>query len=149
MGYIANFTPSRERTIRYRFDKFCRKVLSREAKSFFRAVKRICQHEVSLSWLGIEDAESYYTDVYPSEQHHFDTQGFVVQVENDVLASALAELPEESRDTILLYFFLGMKDEAISEKMGIPRSTVNYRRNSSLKKLKKRLEEIMDGKGRT
>lgn len=42
------------------------------------------------------------------DEHVFDVQGLPVVVTGDLLADALAQLPEGKRDVILLSYFLGM-----------------------------------------
>lgn len=154
MAHIDIFSPSQKRTIRYQFDKFCRKVLKNEALSYHRYVTRIRSREVTLTDLSIavdfsiEDIGPDCLDAYPSEQNQFFAQGQAIHIMNDHLAKALAELPQDARDIVLLSFFLDMKDIDISGKLGIPRSTVNYQRNAALRKLKKKLEGLRHGKGR-
>ena len=49
----------------------------------------------------------------------FEVQGLPVVVTGDLLADALAQLPEDKRDVILLSYFLGMTDREISEKLNV------------------------------
>ena len=51
------------------------------------------------------------------------------------------EVPEEKRDTVLLYYFFEMSDPEIAKLLNISRSTVQYRRTSSFELLKRYLEE--------
>ena len=154
VAHIEIFTPTQERKIRYQFDKFCRKVLKNEVSSYYRDLSRLHNREVSLTDLSVtanltvEDIGPNCLDAYPSEQHIFLTQGQVIPIKNDDLAKALAELPQDSRDIVLLSFFLDMKDIDISGKMGIPRSTINYQRNAAIRKLRKIMEGLRNGKGR-
>ena len=53
-------------------------------------------------------------------------------------------LPEEKRVTVLLDYFFNKSDVEISKQLDIPRSTVQYRRTSSFKWLKRFLEEHAD-----
>ncbi|WP_229720098.1 RNA polymerase sigma factor [Oceanobacillus neutriphilus] len=50
-------------------------------------------------------------------------------------------LSEEKRNLVLLYYFLHLSDEEISQRLIVPRRTVHYRRTSALKRLKRFLEE--------
>ena len=58
-----------------------------------------------------------------------------------LLAEALHSLPDEKRQAVLLYYFFDMTDVEIAELMKVPRSTVQYRRTSSIELLKRYLEE--------
>ena len=86
------------------------------------------------------------TDEYPSELTRFDVQGYSVGIKDDRLAEALASLPEERRDIVLLSYFLDMTDQEIADKLNSVRSTVQYKRTSSLKEIRKRMEVLEDGK---
>ena len=57
----------------------------------------------------------------------------------DLLADALAQLPEGKRDVILLSYFLEMTDREISEKLNIVHQTVSKRRLVTLKELREYL----------
>jgi len=87
----------------------------------------------------------YALDEYPSEAIHFDVQGYDIAIGNEKLANALASLPDDKRDIVLLAYFLDMRDQEIADKLNLVRSTVQYRRASSLKEMKQRLEVVGDG----
>ena len=54
-------------------------------------------------------------------------------------------LPSKKRDVLLLSYFLDMNDTEIAEKLKVVGATIHYRRTSSLKELKLRLEVKEDG----
>ena len=62
----------------------------------------------------------------------------------ELLAEALRTLPEEKRNAVMLYYFHDMSDADIAKLYSIPRSTVQYRRTSSLETMKQFLEERAD-----
>ena len=62
----------------------------------------------------------------------------------ELLAEALRTLPEEKRNAVMLYYFHDMSDADIAKLYNIPRSTVQYRRTSSLETIKQFLEERAD-----
>lgn len=139
-------TPSQKKTVRHQFDSFCRKVLREEARDYMRGLARQGEREVSLSELSEEQmARLYVLDEYPSEQFHFDVQGYDIAVKDEKLAGALAALSDEKRDIVLLAYFLDMTDQEIADKLNVVRRTVQYRRTSSLKEMKQRLEVVEDG----
>ena len=72
-------------------------------------------------------------------EHVFEVLGLPVVVAGDLLADALAQLPEGKRDVILLSYFLGMTDREISEKLNIVHQTVSKRRLVTLKELREYL----------
>ena len=57
------------------------------------------------------------------------------------LAEALKQLPEQSRNIVLMFFFLDMSDSEIGEKLNINRSTSYRHRRNSLEEIKKQLKE--------
>lgn len=71
-------------------------------------------------------------------------QSFVVggkEITAELLAEALHSLPDEKRETVLLYYFFDMSEREIAKYCNIPRTTVQTRRKSSMKLLKRYLEE--------
>lgn len=73
------------------------------------------------------------------DEYIFDVQGLPVVVNGNILADALAQLPEGKRDVILLSYFLGMTDREISEKLNIVHQAVSKRRHATLKELREYL----------
>lgn len=140
-------TPSQKKTVRHQFDSFVRKVLREEARNYIKHIARRSDHEVSLSELSEEQmTQLYVLDEYPSEQFHFQVQGIGVMVKDEKLADALTALSDEKRDIVLLAYFLDMTDQEIADRLSIVRRTVQYKRTSSLKEMKERLEVNEDGK---
>ena len=139
-------TPSQKKTVRHQFDSFCRKVLREEARDYLRELMRRAAHEVPLSELSEEQMERLYAlDEYPSEAIHFDVQGYDVAINNEKLADALTAWPDDKRDIGLLAYCPDMSDQEIADKLNMVRRTVQYRRTSSLKEMKQRLEVHEDG----
>ena len=69
--------------------------------------------------------------------------GKEIIVDNEQLATAL------SREVLLLYYFVGYRDEAIGRLYGRCRSTINSRRNIALKQLRKEWEKLEHEKQKT
>ena len=102
--------------------------------------------ETNLSELSeAELGQLYAMDEYPSDSTYFDVLEYRVGVKDERLAEALATLPSKKRDVILLSYFLDMNDTEIAEKLKVVGATIHYRRTSSLKELKLRLEVKEDG----
>ena len=80
-------------------------------------------------------------DEYESDYIVFDVCGIEIRVLDDELADALKVLSEKDRNIVLMYFFLGMSDAEIGDKMKIDRSTSFRIRKSSLDKIGKKLKE--------
>lgn len=80
-------------------------------------------------------------DLYFVEDKTFGVLDYAVYIENDDLAQAIAALPMDKRDIILLSYFLDMSDNEIAKLLNMVRSSVAYRRTSTLKLLK----ELMGG----
>ena len=68
--------------------------------------------------------------------------GKEVIVDDERLAIALSRLPKLKREALLLYYFVGYRDEAIGRLYGRCRSTINSRRNVALKQLRKEWEKL-------
>ena len=132
---------SHEEHKRHAFDSFCKKVLRNEARDYYDEMKRQRDREVSFSELSAQEMEMLFVmDKYPSEQFNFNVLGHEVAIESELIAQAIAALPDEKRDIILLAYFLDMTDGEIGEKLKLVRRTVQYKRTSSLQELKKIME---------
>ena len=71
----------------------------------------------------------------------FDVCGIEIRVLDEELAEALKQLPEQSRNIVLMFFFLDMSDSEIGEKLNINRSTSYRHRRNSLEEIRKQLKE--------
>ena len=111
----------------------------------YRDFGRKQKHEVSLDYLLSDTSfEPFITDNY-FEQYDkptvFVVKGQEIIVASERLADALSKLPAQRRAVLLMYFFLGYTDKEIGNVYGRSRSTANYWKLASLKKLRKELEE--------
>ena len=108
-----------------------------------RDTKQRQLREVTFSDLSpLEEDTLYVCDEYFADDEA--EQSFVVggkEITAKLLAEALCSLPEEKRETVLLYYFFDMSEREIAKYRNIPRTTVQTRRNSSIKLLKRYLEE--------
>ena len=134
---------SHEEHIRHTFDAFCKKVLRNEARDYLDELARQRNREISFSDLPVEVMEQLSVcDDYFADDRTFDVLGNTVQIASDELAEAIAALPKQKRDIILLSYFLDMPDGEIAKALTMVRSSVAYRRSATLKLLR----ELMGGK---
>ena len=131
---------SYEQRIQNQFGGFCVKVLKNEARYIQREYARRREQEKSLDDLTANELEQTASkDCYFNDEHVFEVMGIPVVVTGNLLADAIAQLPEEKRNVILLSYFLGMSDREISERMNVVRQTISKRRLVTLKELRKYL----------
>jgi len=124
------------------FDSFCKKVLKYEARDHYDEMKRQRSKEVSFSDLSAYELEQLATtDVYFAKEQIFNVLGDDVIVNDNMIAEALHGLPTQKRDIILLSYFLELSDGEIGKKLNMIRSTVQYRRKTTLQELKKIMKE--------
>ncbi len=135
------FTSLQER-IERQFDAFSKTVLRNKTRDIFHAIARQAARETEFSAM----AEAQLNRLSHDDKYHaqqFNVLDFEIDVQDELMAEALATLSEDKRRIILLYYFLGMNDREIGEVLHLIRETVQYRRTSSLKQLKL----ILEGKG--
>lgn len=133
---------SNELRIQNQFGGFCTRVLKNEANRIRKEYSK--QRDSEKSWDDLAQNEleqSAVTDRYFMDEHIFEVQGIPVVVTGNILAEAIAQLPEGKRDVILLSFFLGMSDREISQRLHIVHQTVSKRRLVSLIELRNYLEK--------
>lgn len=129
--------------IRCAFNGFCKRTLKNEAINAHGEIKRRQLQEVSFSDLTPQEENQLYTyDTY--FEHDEAEKSFCVagkEITAKLLAEALHSLPEEKRETVLLYYFFDMSEREIAKFCNLSRTTVQSRRTSSMKLLKCYLEE--------
>ena len=109
--------------IEYAFHAFCEVVLRHEAINAWRDLKRKTEREISLDYLMSEQYfEPSAMDSYFEKQDKptiFLVLGKEVIVDDGRLAAALSKLPELRQEVLLLYYFIGYRDEAISRLLSL------------------------------
>lgn len=131
-----------EQRVQNQFGGFCVRVLKNEAARIHNEYARQRGLEKPLGELTPgELSQVAVVDKHFAGEHIFKVLGKPVAVTGDLLAEAIAKLPEEKRDVILLAYFLGMSDREISEHMNVVRQTISKRRAKSLKELRQHLEK--------
>ena len=111
---------SEKRRIQNQFHAFCVTVLKNEARRIQREYTRRRELEKSLEDLTpSEQEQTAVADRYFTDEHVFEVQGLPVVVTGDLLADALAKLPEGKRNVILLSYFLDLNDREIGEKLNL------------------------------
>lgn len=124
------------------FDTYCKRLLKYETIDALREYDRQSQREVAFSGLTkAEERQLQYIDEYFPERRVFSVRGVDVEIADGDLVRALASLPADRRDIILLAYLFGLSDPDIAAQMGLNRSTVQYRRTNTLNELRKLLME--------
>ncbi|WP_368901372.1 RNA polymerase sigma factor [Oceanobacillus oncorhynchi] len=128
--------------IRCAFNAFCKRVLKNEVINITREKRQRKLREMTFSGLTPQEESQLYSidKFYEGE----DTQAFKVdgkKITSELLEKSLYTLTKEKRIIVLLAYFFYMTDIEVSQLLEIPRSTVQYRRTSALKRLKRYLEE--------
>ncbi len=129
--------------IRCAFNGFCKRALKNEAMNAHRDTKQRQLREVTFSDLPPEEENRLYVcDEYFADDEA--EKSFVIggkEITAKLLSEALHSLSDEKRETVLLYYFFDMSEREIATYCNIPRTTVQTRRTSSMKLLKRYLEE--------
>ena len=128
---------------RCEFNAYCKRTLRNELIDASRERKRRQRREVTFSDLTPHEEKQLYTvDKYFVNEDK--EEAFCVgdlKITAKLLAEALHSLPEEKRETVLLYYFFDMSEREIAKFCNLSRTTVQSRRTSSMKLLKCYLEE--------
>ena len=99
-----------EQRIQNQFGGFCTKVLKNEAAHIHNEYAKQRENEKSLDDLSLNElSQIAVTDKYFADEHIFEVLGKPVVVSGDLLAEAIAKLPEDRRDIILHYYIQGHK----------------------------------------
>ena len=133
---------SYEQRVQNQFGGFCTRVLKNEANRIHNEYARQREMEKSLDAVTPEELEQIAVmDQYFQDDHVFEVLGKQIVVTGDLLADAIAKLPDRKRDIILLTYFLGLTDREISKYLNIVHQTVSKNRIRILKELREILEK--------
>lgn len=130
------------------FDAFCKKVLRNEARDMYRKISRRLQHEVLLCDLPVSHADiltATFDEYFAFEEpfvEPFSECGAAIPVYDKVIAEALRSLEPENRAIVLMAYFLRLTDRQIGGKLGVPRSTIQYRRSKLLRDMRRVAERF-------
>ena len=125
---------------RYQFDYFCKLVLQHEARDYLRELKRLRSKEVPFYCLPQREWNNLVViDHYPSNSTTFSACGYEMQINNDHVACAFSSLHPKDQSILILRYAIGLTDREIGIFIGLPRSTVQRRRTSTIIKLRKQL----------
>lgn len=137
-----DLTSFRMQTIVHQFDTVCKQALRGEKVDYYRSIDAHTTHETLFCELDEQQIEALgNADQYPSDKTIFRVHDYEVGIENTLLADALAMLPKQHRDIVLLSYMLGMNDTEIAKLLNIVRRTVQYQRTSSLEILRDHMED--------
>ena len=128
------------------FDRFCQMILKGEVMDYYRHLNYIQQNEIGLSALSEEERmQLYCEDEYEGRDYTvFQAMEYDICVKNELLAEALDSIAETGRTVVLLAYYMDMSDAEIAERMHCVRSTSYRIRKQTLKKIKKKMEALMD-----
>ena len=82
------------------------------------------------------------TDHYDLESMTFFVGGDTVTIHDMLLGQAIASLPPQRREVILMSYFLNKNDPQIAKELHLGEDAVFFRRNSALQWLRRILEEL-------
>ena len=130
-----------EQDKQHAFDAYCKRIVKNEAINIHLEYDRLGKREVTFSDLSQRELQSLqYIDQYAPDRRVFAVLDMDIEVRDGDLVRALTALSPERRDIVLLAYLLDMKDEEIAGRLRLKRSTVQYRRTSTLEELRKLME---------
>ena len=138
----ADFQAYKERSL----NRFCYEVIKNEGADARREIARRIRKEINFAAVDPAVLERMSVeDTYYLESHVFYVQGYIpILVTDGLLAKALSFLINPLREVVLLYFFLDLKFTAIALLLKIPYTTVTYRFEAALTRLKDILESLIN-----
>ena len=128
-----------------RFDSFCKTVLRNHARNYDQVVRRRRKRECFSEDICEDTRFRRFFSVDPFQDTYvFRVLDMDVSVEDVFLGAALQALSEDRRAIVLLSYFLDMTDGEIGACLNLIRRTVSYRRGTTLRQLKKYLEDLIN-----
>ncbi len=90
-----------------------------------------------------KNAKLCTVDRYPSDSFVFSSHGYDLHIDNELVADAFANLPQQEQSILILYCVLDMADGEIASLTGMSRSAVQRHRTKTLKELRVKLMALM------
>lgn len=131
-------TQEQEKGIMKAFDLYCKTVLRNKARNLHKELAKKEQTEIPIDELP-PDAE---LSMQRKDQYDFSIpvplglQGIEMRLSDPELATAVFRLLPRFRDVLFLAYFMQYSDKEIGELLGESPSTITFRRQSTLNKLK-------------
>ena len=110
-----------------------------------RSLRQILRREREVSLSDMTPAEigrrANVTDTYRPYRRAYNVRNYVIHVYDPEIGELLQKLTPQRRDVILLYYFLDLNDVEVGQVLHIDNTTAKYRRLTTLKRLKKMMED--------
>ena len=137
-------TSSYEQEVEKRFDAYIKRAIVNELKMFLRDNRTRIENESLFCEMGDDWTETATHTDLPKSVHKadmtFEVLHYAVTVHNEMLYDALSRIDEQSRNVLLMEYWLNMTDQDKSDETGIKRRTVNDIKNKAHKILKEIME---------
>lgn len=125
------------------FDSYVATVIKNESKDAKKELARRADRVITMSQLMKDElAQIAAEDKYDLDGMTFNVDGDTVIVRDMLLGQAIASLPPQRREVILLSYFLDKNDPQIAALLHLGEDAVFFRRNSTLERLRKILEDL-------
>lgn len=129
---------------RCQFDAFCKVVLRNEARNLQRGMRRQRRRVTPLDTVPqVQWDKLSARDSYPSDSHVFTAHGYVMHIDNELVAAAFAGLSAIEQSILILRCALDMTDAEIGTYLEMSRSAVQRRRTKALTGLRTKLAALM------
>ena len=136
-------TTSYKERIEHQFDTLVKIVLKVEAKNCKKKIFERVAREITFSDMSDSPIETMgVCDEYMTDYFEFNVYGQRIYIKNELLSVAVSLLSEQKRNIILMSYFLEMTDDKIADRLNINRSNVTHHRHSTLKILKRYMEDM-------
>lgn len=125
------------------FILFCHIALKYEKLNYYNERKYRAKRESHIDMLTAKQLgmagrifDTYHDDYFQVMEHE-------IGIVDGDLAQALRELSDVHRQIVLMYYIVGLNDREIGKILGMVRTTVCARRNSTIRKLRRTMTEGM------
>lgn len=131
---------------RCQFNAYCKHAIRNRANELKRNSLKRWENEYHFEDFSPMDQErlQIIEDILNEDVSHYYIDGRIIS--GETLHEAIDSLPEHKRTVIHLYFFDELSEEEIAKLLNLTQPAVSYRKKSSLNKIKRFLEEHMNGR---
>lgn len=125
------------------FDSYMNKLIKNEGKDAKKEISRRAKREIPMSQLSkSEYAHIAITDTYDLDHMTFSVKDDTIIIKDAFLGQALAALPPNRREVILLSYFMAKSDPQIGALLNLTSNAIRYRKMTALQRLRELMETL-------
>ncbi|MBC6679588.1 RNA polymerase sigma factor [Zhenpiania hominis] len=123
------------------FDAYCKRTLKNKLVDYKRQQACLRRKELSFDETQQRKLDQFFStmDEYFADMIQFGD--YAIELKDETLYKALLQLSEEKQMILICHYAMGISDREIATQLALPKTTVRYRREAALQRLKSLMDQ--------